>query len=352
MIVQITKIKIVNRVRKEVAKIAELSEDIRANGLINPITVMSLDSGEYQLLAGLRRLRATEMLGHTEIAVNIVAPTDAEAMLRIEISENEQREPFTFSEQVDYGRMLEEIIKAKAQERMLSGKKSDDTDPVNHGAEGQGRSRDIVGSKIGMSGMQYDRAKYIAENASPEVIEELDKGERTIRGTYDELKNKEKVAKSSLSDAEEDVPENAIKDEDELPDDSQSNTPADTKSKPTKNNDKPKSSTSEPSKASTTKSLSKAEGNSLLSKKDLEAIKRNEEFAAMSDAEKVTELQSRLKKALKRAATAESELSRLKEIHHNLTYHSDSNIKNLQARLDMAETRVAELEALYCPDAK
>jgi len=207
MMVQIAKIKITNRVRKEIAKIAELSEDIRANGLINPITVMSLTSGEheYQLLAGLRRLRATEMLGHNEIAVNIVTPADAEAMLRIEISENEQREPFTFSEQVDYGRMLEDIIKAKAQERMLSGKRSDDTDPVNHGAEGQGRSRDIIGSKIGMSGMQYDRAKYIAENAPPEIIEELDKGERTIRGTYDELKTKEKAAKVASVAVEEDV---------------------------------------------------------------------------------------------------------------------------------------------------
>ena len=85
--------------------------------------------------------------------------------------------------------------------------------------------------------------------------------------------------------------------------------------------------------------------------KDRKAIKRNEEFAAMSDAEKVTELQSRLKEALKRAATAESELSRLKDVHHNLVYHSDSNIKNLQARLDMAEARVAELEALHGSDS-
>ena len=96
MKVQISKIKITKRIRKEIANLAELSEDIRSNGLINPITVMSLEAGEYQLLAGLRRLRATEMLGHNEIAATIVTPADAEAMLYIEISENEQREPFTF----------------------------------------------------------------------------------------------------------------------------------------------------------------------------------------------------------------------------------------------------------------
>ncbi|MCL2386553.1 MAG: hypothetical protein FWC89_03280, partial [Defluviitaleaceae bacterium] len=255
------------------------------------------------------------------------------------------------SEQVDYGRMLEEIIKAKAQERMLSGKRSDDTDPVNHGAEGQGRSRDIVGSKIGMSGMQYDRAKYIAENASSEVIEELDKGERTIRGTYDELKSKEKAAKSSSADVKEDVYESLVKNEDELPDDSQSNVSTNAAPKPAKSNDKPKSSTSKSSKASASKSPLETEINSVLSKKNIEAIKRNEEFAAMSDAEKVEELQCRLNEALKRAAIAESELSRLKDVHHNLAYHSDSNIKNLQARLDMAEARVAELEALHGSDS-
>ena len=109
---QISKIKITNRIRKEVAKIAELSEDIRVNGLINPVAVMSLDDvGEYdyQLLAGLRRLRATELIGLAEIDITVLTPADAEAILMIEISENEQREEFTFSEKMDFARMLEEV---------------------------------------------------------------------------------------------------------------------------------------------------------------------------------------------------------------------------------------------------
>jgi len=72
----------------------------------------------------------------------------------------------------------------------------------------------------------------------------------------------------------------------------------------------------------------------------------------MSDAEKVEELQRRLKEALKRAAIAESELSRLKELRHNDNCHKDSNIKNLQARLAIAEARVAELEVLHGSDIK
>jgi hypothetical protein len=56
----------------------------------------------------------------------------------------------------------------------------------------KGETRDIVGSKIGMSGKQYSRAKYIAVHATPDIIDELDRGKRTIRRTYDELRAKEK----------------------------------------------------------------------------------------------------------------------------------------------------------------
>jgi ParB family chromosome partitioning protein len=175
-------------IRKDISKIPELAEDIRVNGLLNPVTVMALDDGDYQLLAGLRRVKAVQSLGQTQIAVNIVAPADAEAALRIEVSENEQREGFTFSEKMDYARLLEDIEKAKALERMLAGKSADPTDP---GPEG-GETRDIIGAKIGMSGRQYDRAKYVADNAPEEVIDQLDKGERSIRGTYDELRAQEK----------------------------------------------------------------------------------------------------------------------------------------------------------------
>jgi len=191
---QISKIRIVNRIRKEITRIDELAADISANGLLNPITVMTLDDENFQLLAGLRRLRAVEMLGYDEITVNIIAPVDAEAILRIEISENEQREPFTFTEKMDFARLLEEIEREKAKERKWAGIKIDDLTP--HGAEGQkGETREIVAGKIGMSKTSYERAKYIADNASEEIIDELDQKKRSIRGTYEELKTKEKTEK-------------------------------------------------------------------------------------------------------------------------------------------------------------
>lgn len=189
MRIEIENIKVAERIRKLTVGVDELAADIQKNGLINPVTVMMIEEGNnYQLLAGLRRLRAAQSLGWEQIEVTVVSPKDAEAALNIEYSENVQREAFTYSEKMDYARLIADIEKAKALERMLSGTK--EPDPVPGRAQGtpKGRSRKVVGSKIGMSGTQYDRAKYIADHAPQEVIEELDRGERTIYGTYEELR--------------------------------------------------------------------------------------------------------------------------------------------------------------------
>ena len=86
----------------------------------------------------------------------------------------------------------------------------------------------------------------------------------------------------------------------------------------------------------------------LLSKEDEAAIQRNKEINAMPPLEKVKELQRQLKEERVRAAYAESELARLKELRHNDVYHKDGIINNLQERLVEAETRIRELETKYC----
>ena len=60
-------------------------------------------------------------------------------------------------------------------------------------------TRDIVGAKIGMSGRQYDRAKYIADNAPPEVIEQIDNRKRSVSSIYNELRS---MLKSGKADSE------------------------------------------------------------------------------------------------------------------------------------------------------
>lgn len=316
----ISNIKITTRIRKEVTNIDGLAADIQTNGLINPITVMPLDGEDYRLLAGLRRLRAVESLGHDDIDINVVAPADAEAELWVEISENEQREPFTFSEKMDFARLLEEIERAKAKERMSQGGKGGigtegvpETAPLE-----KGKRREIVADKLGMGRTTYDCAKYIADNAPDEVIEELDQGQRSIGGTYNELRAKEKAAKTSPPA----VAEDNLVNNDEEDDVSDSGLGS--------HND-----VSHPSSSPT----------GLLTPAEEEAAQKIREFNAMTSDEKVVELQRQLKVERARAAHAESELARLKELRHNDNFHKDGIIKNLEQRLFDAEARVQELEA-------
>ena len=211
MKIEIENIKVAERIRKLTSGVDELATDIQKNGLINPITVMTIDGGEgYQLLAGLRRIRAAQSLGWEQIEVTVVSPKDAEAALNIEYSENVQREAFTYSEKMDYARLIAEIEKAKAQERKVIGgvtagrnrPQKDGVQGPQPNAERNPRARDIVGGKIGMSGKQYERAKYVADHAPQEVIEELDRGERTIRATYDEIRATKKGLQPGDASAE------------------------------------------------------------------------------------------------------------------------------------------------------
>ena len=186
MKIEISEIRVADRIRKQPAKIEELAADIEQNGLINPITVMPV-AGGYQLLAGLRRLRAAQLLGWREIDANEVSPKDAEAALHIEYSENEQREGFSYSERMDYARLIEEIVKAKALGRKAAGGKGGLEDMDSGPYLERGTSRDLISAKIGMSGRQYDRARYVADHAPQEVIDQLDRGERTIGSAYKEV---------------------------------------------------------------------------------------------------------------------------------------------------------------------
>lgn len=361
--VLIKNIKITDRVRKDVTKIDELVTDIQLNGLINPITVMSVGDDEYRLLAGLRRLRAFESMGLIDIDVNIVSPANAEAQLRIEISENEQRVPFTFSEKMDFARLLEVIEKEKAKKRQVDGassggkiagngrsKESSFPPPVAEGKNNE--TREIVAKKIGMGKTSYDCAKYIADNAPEEIIKELDKGQRNIKRTYNELRSEEEAKEKSSQPIKDNIPKKSEPEVmEELSSDENGietiNSVMESKTEESNSNEKDVK-TAKSIETPKTSAIPNMAG--LLSKEDEASIQRNREFNAMPPLEKVKELQRQLKEERSRATHAESELSNLKEFHRNTVYHKDGIITNLAERLAEAEARIRELESKYCPN--
>ncbi len=79
------------RTRMDAAALAELSESIRAQGLLQPVLVRPIAAGGYELIAGERRWRAAQLAGLTEIPVLVRAIPD-EATLAVALIENIQRE--------------------------------------------------------------------------------------------------------------------------------------------------------------------------------------------------------------------------------------------------------------------
>lgn len=181
MLVETEKVIVTDRIRKDFGNIEELAQDIKKNGLINPPVV----TPEFELIAGERRLRACKSLGWQQIEVRIMSVRDYEHQLRMEISENENRKEFTFSERVDWARRIESVERIKAEIRMKN--------PMANLPEGgqKGLTRDVVAKASGFSsGKIYQQAKFIANNADSEIIKQLDEGEISINKAYQDTKAK------------------------------------------------------------------------------------------------------------------------------------------------------------------
>jgi ParB family chromosome partitioning protein len=71
------------------AELAELEASIRANGLLQPITVRPAGAG-FELIAGERRFRAMQRIGWTDVPA-IIRDIDDKALLTLAMVENLQR---------------------------------------------------------------------------------------------------------------------------------------------------------------------------------------------------------------------------------------------------------------------
>ncbi len=70
----------------------QLASSIRENGVLQPLLVRPISSGNYQIIAGERRWRAAKIAGLTEIPVTIRDDLTDEQVMQIALIENLQRE--------------------------------------------------------------------------------------------------------------------------------------------------------------------------------------------------------------------------------------------------------------------
>jgi ParB family chromosome partitioning protein len=102
----------------------ELGESIRENGIIQPLIVAELENGEYELVAGERRLRASKKIGLEQVPVVVKRATDREKMI-MSIIENVQRSDLNCVEEAlayyqlmnEYKLTQEDVAKKLGKER-------------------------------------------------------------------------------------------------------------------------------------------------------------------------------------------------------------------------------------------
>jgi ParB family chromosome partitioning protein len=78
------------RARFEDAELGDLAASIETHGVLQPIVVRGLPNGDYQLIAGERRVRAARMAGLTRIPAVVREPREEE-MVELALIENLQR---------------------------------------------------------------------------------------------------------------------------------------------------------------------------------------------------------------------------------------------------------------------
>ena len=94
------------RLTMEQSSLDELAASIREHGVLQPILVRPLDNGEFQLIAGERRWRASKAAGLATIPA-LVEEIDDDTALEISIIENLQREDLApLDEAAMYDRMV------------------------------------------------------------------------------------------------------------------------------------------------------------------------------------------------------------------------------------------------------
>ena len=114
------------RHRFEDARLDELAQSIKANGVIQPIVVRKVDSG-YRIIAGERRWRAAQRAGLTRVPVVVkdVRAGDNAQLLEMALIENIQREDLNPIDQAaayeklssDFNMTQEEIAAAVGKDR-------------------------------------------------------------------------------------------------------------------------------------------------------------------------------------------------------------------------------------------
>jgi N6-adenosine-specific RNA methylase IME4 len=157
-----------------------LKLDIKEKGLIEPIVLY-----EGKILDGKHRYRACLELGIEPMWIEHVSDNP----LSFVISMNQRRRHLTKSQLAAIAYEALPLFEAEAKKREFSGKHN--TDPGGKIPQGKGRSAELAGKTFGVDSKYVKNAKSI-QKESPELLEEVKQGKKTITQAKRELNEKKK----------------------------------------------------------------------------------------------------------------------------------------------------------------
>jgi len=103
-------------------KLAELSESIKAQGIIQPILVRQIEGGKYEIIAGERRWRASRLAGLDDVPV-VVRELEDRTVIAMALIENIQREDLNPLEEAEaLARLVSEFSLTHAEAAQAVGR--------------------------------------------------------------------------------------------------------------------------------------------------------------------------------------------------------------------------------------
>ncbi len=101
----------------------ELADSIVENGIIQPLVVVEKDEGNYALIAGERRLRASKLAGLKEVPVVVREVSGDEELLELALIENVQRKDLNPLEEAEaYQKLIQQFSYTQEQAAKKVGK--------------------------------------------------------------------------------------------------------------------------------------------------------------------------------------------------------------------------------------
>ncbi|MEX0049559.1 ParB/RepB/Spo0J family partition protein [Clostridium butyricum] len=170
-----------------IREIEELAESIKEYGLMHNVVVRKRNDGKYEILSGERRFRALIEIDYKKVPCRIVkddvTELDAEVML---IQANMQQRELNLQEKMQGIKRLQEIYT----EKRKSGEKL------------QGKTRDLIGKHLGISGVQVGRYQKIDKDLIEPLKDKLNNDDITVTQAH---------TLSSLTESEQEIISDEIK---------------------------------------------------------------------------------------------------------------------------------------------